>query len=216
MKPFFPFFFLLFSLPLYAAIPSQPFLSSLFTSMPDSLLPLLTERNRHDMVDFYHNHIEAKVRNRLNDYARLDTLTDDYLRLTLSRFSTLEMKLLQTTDSLPFVCLVRTIAAPARESHVEFYDTLWHRLYGLELPVPATRDYFSAVPDSLSYNMDFAQRSIDDLRLVQVTLSPSAPVVTFHLSTDELDEDEKRLARRFVRTLRYRWTGSDFVRDAER
>ena len=190
-------------------------ISALFTAMPDSILPLLTERNRHDMVDFYRNHMEAKVRNRLSDYALLDTLTDDYLRLTLSRVSTLEMKLLQTADSLPFVCLVRTLAAPARASHVEFYDSLWHRIHWLELSMPATRDYFPSIPDSVASQIDFAQRSIDDLRLVEVTLSPFAPVVTFHLSTDELDEDEKRLARRHIHALRYRWTGSDFVRDAD-
>ena len=60
-------------------------MSDVFTSMPDTIFPLLTERNRHDMVDFYQNKMEAKVRNRFNDYARLDTLTQTYLRLTLSK-----------------------------------------------------------------------------------------------------------------------------------
>ena len=192
-----------------------------FITMPDTLLPLLTERNRHDMIDFYGNHMEAKVRNRMNDYARLDTLTDDYLHLTLSKVGEAEMKLLQTEDSMTIVCLIRTVVAPARDSQVEFYDTQWTRLHWLQFPVPVTDAFFSAPSSEASVeggvtaiadSLSFVQRSIDDLRLVEVTASPDAPIFTLHLTTDQLDKDEKRLARRFVRPLRYRWTGTDFER----
>lgn len=185
-------------------------MSDVFTSMPDSLLSLLTAKNRHDMVDFYQNSMEAKVRNRLNDYARLDTLTDTYLRLSLSHVSQLEMKLLQTTDSVPLICLVRTVGAPARDSGVEFYNADWQRLQWLQLPVPKTKDYFAEAPDSVAHDLDLAQRSLDDLRLVEVTVVADAPVFTLRLSTDEMEREEKRLARRYVRDVKYRWTGQDF------
>ena len=182
-----------------------------FLSMPDSLLPLLTERNRQDLLDFYQNNMEAKVRNRMNSYVRLDTLTDDYLRLTLSTVSSLQMKQLQTTDSMTIVCMVRTVAAPARDSQVEFYDTAWRRLYWLELPVPQTSDYFDQAPDSVARMMEFAQRSVDDLRLVDVTIEPNQPVFTLQIATDELAEDEKKVAHRLVHHIRYRWTGNEFA-----
>ena len=182
-----------------------------FLSMPDSLLPLLTERNRQDLLDFYQNNMEAKVRNRMNSYVRLDTLTDDYLRLTLSTVSSLQMKQLQTTDSMTIVCMVRTVAAPARDSQVEFYDTAWRRLYWLELPVPRTSDYFDQAPDSVARMMEFAQRSVDDLRLVDVTIEPNQPVFTLQIATDELAEDEKKVAHRLVHHIRYRWTGNEFA-----
>jgi len=189
----------------------QSSISDVFTSMPDSIFPLLTERNRHDMVDFYQNHMEAKVRNRFNDYARLDTLTQSYLRLTLSKSSTAEMKLLETSDSVTVICLIQTLVAPGRDSRVAFYNTQWQRLYWLELPVPATADFFAASPDSVAHDVDFAQRSLDDLRLVEVTVSPSEPLFTLTLSVDELAEDEKKLSRRYLRPLRYRWTGNEFA-----
>ena len=190
-----------------------------FTSMPDSLLPLIPEKARRDMLDFYQNHMEAKVRNRLNDYVRLDTLTNTYLRLTSSKASTLELKLLHTADSLPILALIRTVAAPIRDSHVEFYDTLWHRLPWLRLPVPTTVEYFPVVPDSLRPELDLVQRSIDDLRLVEVTVSPDAPIFTLQVSAEvigaplvsEQTEDIKSLARRFLCPLRYRWTGREFL-----
>ena len=186
--------------------------ADLFTAMPDSIFPLLTEKNRHDMVDFFHNHMQAKVRNRLNDYVVLDTLTDDYLHVTLSKSSTAELKCMQASDSTVVIALVQTLAAPVRDSQVEFYDGHWQRLPQLKMPVPATRDFFTEFPDSVARDMDFAQRSIDDLRLLEIKAEPDADIFTLTLSCQELMEDEKKVATRYVRSLRYRWTGREFVR----
>ncbi len=187
--------------------------SELFVSMPDSVFTLLTQKSRRDMVDFYNNHMEARVRNRLNDYVQLDTLTDSFLRLRLSSISRAEMKLLQTEDGDTLVCLVRSITSPVADSHVQFFNLSWQPLYWIELPKPATAEYFTEFPDSVKRDLTFAQRSIDDLRFVSVTIDPVEPVFTFMLSIDELNRDEKTLASRFLRSLRYRWTGSAFVED---
>lgn len=188
-------------------------IAKVFSSMPDSLLPLLTEKNRHDMLDFYNNHMEAKVRNRLNDYVQLDTLTEDFLHLTLSKVSTLEMKMLMTTDSVPIIVLVRTIGAPAQDSHVTFYNHDWQQLQWLHLPDSDTEDFFSDVPDSVRMDMSLVQRSIDDLRLVKASLSPEESVITLQVSVEELARDEKQIARRYLVPVRYRWTGREFVKE---
>ena len=198
-------------------------IADVFTTMPDSIFPLLTARNRHDMVDFYRNKMEAKVRNRLNDYARLDTLTNQYLHLTLSQSSEATMRLLPTADSTSIICLVQTVTTPIRDSQVRFYDSQWRQLSSVNLPTPATADFFSNQPllpaeedgedtDSLPLpTREGLQRSIDDLRLVEVTVSPDEPVFTLTLSVDELAQDEKKVARRYIIPVRYRWTGSRFL-----
>ena len=208
-------------------------IADVFTSMPDSIYPLLTAKNRKDMVDFYNNKMEAKVRNRLNDYARLDTLTNQYLHLTPSPSSEVVMRLLETSDSTTVICLVQTVTKPIRDSRLKFYDSQWRQLSSVSLPTPATADFFSNQPlppmeedeeDTESAPLPdregqgeslllFAQRSIDDLRLVDIAVSPDEPVFTLTLSIDELAQEEKKVARRYVRPVRYRWTGSDFVRE---
>ena len=202
-------FFLIFSFSHFLFVHCEN-ISDVFTAMPDSVFKLLTQKNRRDMLDFYNNHMEAKVRNRLNDYAQLDTLTDDYLRLRLSGSSSAEMKLLQTEDSVTIIALVRSITTPVADSRVQFFNTDWQPLYWLELPIPTTADFFVEAPDSVARDLAFAQRSIDDLRFVSVSIDPMEPVFTFTLSIDELNSDEKKLARRFLRSLRFRWTGSAF------
>lgn len=206
-------------------------LSDVFTSMPDSIYPLLTAKNRKDMVDFYNNKMEAKVRNRLNDYARLDTLTNQYLHLTPSPSSEVVMRLLETSDSTMLICLVQTVTKPIRDSRVKFYDSQWRQLTSMILPTPATADFFSnqplppmeedeedtdsaPLPDREGQGESLlmqAQRSIDDLRLVEVIVSPDEPVLELRLSTDELDKELKKVAGRHVHAIRYRWTGTDFV-----
>lgn len=197
-------------------------ISDVFTSMPDSIYPLITSKNRHDMVDFYNNKMEAKVRNRLNDYARLDTLTNEYLHLTLSQASEVTMRMLTRNDSTQIICFVQTVTKPIRDSRVKFYDTKWQRLTTVKLPEPATADFFKASllsPHDGGENpeqqalplMGEVERALDDLRLVEVTVSPDEPVFTLTLSVEELAQDEKKVARRYVAPVRYRWTGSEFV-----
>ena len=203
-------FFLIFSFSHFLFVHCEN-ISDVFTAMPDSVFELLTQKGRRDMLDFYNNHMEAKVRNRLNDYSQLDTLTDDFLRLRLSTSSSAEMKLLQTEDSTTIICLVRSITSPVADSRVQFFTTDWQPVRWIELPNPSTKDFFSEAPDSVSRDLSFAQRSIDDLRFVAVSIDPVEPILTFILSVDELNTDEKKLSRRYLRSLRYRWTGSSFT-----
>lgn len=216
------FLLLLFSVSLPLAAQTA---SEVLVAMPDSLMPLLSAKSRHDMLDFFSNQMKATVRNRLNDYACLDTLTDDYFRLSLPESATTEMRILHTRDSLSVICLVHTVGSSARDSRVAFYDSEWHRLYWLELPQPLTGAFFRSVEASDSLpassnafavevrNLEWAQRSIDDLRCVEVTIAPDAPLFTFTLHVSQLAEEERTLARRYVRPLCYRWTGDAFVEE---
>ena len=117
---------------------------------------------------------------------------------------------LLTASAMPTTALAEEVY---RDSRVRFFNAQWQRLYWLELPAPQTPDFFSASPDSVAREMDFAQRSVDDMRLVEVTASPSEPLLTLNVAVDELAEEEKKVARRYVRPLRYRWTGSEFLRE---
>ncbi|MBR4757963.1 MAG: DUF3256 family protein [Bacteroidaceae bacterium] len=186
-------------------------ISDVFTSMPDSVMPLLTANNRRDMADFLQNNMQAKVRNRLNDYVELKKMTKDYLRLELSAVSTVEMKLLQTKDSVPVVCLVRTVAAPCKDSQVEFYDLNWRQLQNIRFPHPVVQDFFCEIPDSVSRDVAFAVRALDDLCMIEVVSHPNDSVFELRLCLEELEKELKDIVRPLLHSLRYRWNGRDFV-----
>ncbi len=68
-----------------------------FRAMPDSLLPYLSKNNRLDLVDFIESKMTARVTNAFDGETTLDTLSTDYLSLTLSPSSVMEMRLLPST-----------------------------------------------------------------------------------------------------------------------
>ncbi len=106
---------------------------SIFKSMPDSIVPYLTENNKLDFLDFLDSDMKAEITNRLGGKSEMQTLNDNYLRLILSESSVLEMRLLSTdypVDSISqIVCMVRTFGTVQKESTISFYSTKWKKLH---------------------------------------------------------------------------------------
>ena len=66
-------------------------MKDVFSAMPDSVLPTLTRNNRLDMIDFVSSGMKAEVNDVFNEKSTLDTLTADYLHITLSEAVKVEM-----------------------------------------------------------------------------------------------------------------------------
>ena len=130
---------LLFCLLLALELSAQTAIRDLLKSMPDSVIPYLTENNRLDMIDFMESNMDAVVTNSLGGKSQLLKLTDQYASIKLSEASSVAMRLLDVStpvDSLPqILCLIRTYGTDIRESSVAFYSLAWR-------PLP-TANYFS-------------------------------------------------------------------------
>ena len=118
---------------------AQTTIRDLLKSMPDSVIPYITENNRLDMIDFMDSNMDAVVTNALGGKSQMLKLTDQYVSIQLSESSSVAMRLLDVptpVDSLPqILCLVRTYDSGIRESTVSFYSLTWRPL--------STTDYFS-------------------------------------------------------------------------
>ena len=193
----------------------RPTARDVFAAMPDSLMPLLSAKARRDMLDFLDHRIAPKALNRFGEYTVIDTLTDEYLRLSLGGRSTMQLRLLDTVDSTTVFCLIHSVGRSLRDSRVAFYDEAFHRLNWLELPRPASARFF---PDDVSAGLDpteertlgFICRALDVVHCIEVSAAPSDPLFTLTLSLRPLSEEERPLAMRLLRTVGYRWTGSGF------
>ena len=75
-------------------------IKDVFTAMPDSVLPTLSRNNRLDMIDFVLSGMKAEVNDVFDEKSTLDTLTADYLHITLSEAVKVEMKLLPSSRQL--------------------------------------------------------------------------------------------------------------------
>ena len=109
-------------------------IKDVFSAMPDSVLPTLTRNNRLDMVDFVASGMKAEVSDVFDGKATLDTLTADYLHLTLSEAVKVEMKLLKSSVALAdssdcVVCLVMSYGVKPKESSVSLFTAKWKPLH---------------------------------------------------------------------------------------
>ena len=104
---------------LFAVSASAIEMKDVFSAMPDSVLPTLTRNNRLDMVNDV-----------FDDKSTLDTLTADYLHITLSEAVKVEMKLLPSSSQLAdsashVICMVMTYGKQPIESKVTLFTSQW-------------------------------------------------------------------------------------------
>ncbi|MBR1681945.1 MAG: DUF3256 family protein [Bacteroidaceae bacterium] len=172
------------------AAQAQPIaMRDVFAAMPDSILPMVTKNNRLDCIDFIENHMEARVRNKADEYVTLEALTADYARFRTSALAVLEMKLLPVSDSTAVLCLVTTIqtgeegtSRRLEDSQIRFLASDWSPL---PTPVP-----FERLADNPFLRMAL---SADDLTL---TLTPQTALMTIE-EREEMKEAPKAVVMRW-------------------
>ncbi len=117
---------------LYALTLSAVTMRDVLKSMPDSIMPLLTENNKLDMIDFIDSNMKAEVTNLLQGKSCMQKLSEQYAKITLTPASEVELRLLDTqepVDSIPqIICLVQTYGTTVKESRVAFYSAKWQPL----------------------------------------------------------------------------------------
>lgn len=125
-------------------------MKDVFAVMPDSILPYLSRNNRLDMIDFMESNMNAVVDNALGGKSRLDTLTSDYLHLTLNESVTVEMKLLKSDrlldDTTKTIVGLSTTYANV-ESRIEFFTSKWH---SVDIPLVYDNANLMARSDTMS------------------------------------------------------------------
>lgn len=186
---------------------SQTKAKDVFAAAPDSIFPLLTTNNRLDCIDLIENNMKATVKNKLEQKAEMTALTDSYLQIKPSERSVVEIKMLN--DSV--FCLINTCLGPAPDSRISFFTRGW-KPYETTFPMPHATDFWASVPDSLARDASFAQRSQEDLLLIQISADKESTELTLTIQTSELSGKEKEIAQKYVKPLRYKWNGKDFTR----
>lgn len=161
------------------ALAAEGRLAALWQQMPDGIVPLLSKTNRLDMIDFCENDMESRVTNVLDGYSTMDTLTSDYLHVTLSPQTTLEMKL--SGESI-----IAVHSAASVSSTITIYNKDWEEIGNI--PMPAVQDFLPQDADK------HLAQTLEAVPLITASLSPDNDSITFTLHTVDLSRDERREA----------------------
>lgn len=93
-----------------------------FTSAPDGIFMLLSRNDRLDMVDYYRGGMPNATTNRLGGSTRITSLADDAITVQMTPASTYQLVLLPAGNAADdILALIITMAAPAKDSRVQFY-----------------------------------------------------------------------------------------------
>ncbi len=165
----------------------QTTLRDAFANAPDEVFPLLTRNNRLDCLDFAEGKVNMEVKNRGDGQTRIDSMTNDYLRISMTAKSRVELRMLPATDQQPQrICMIRTYMGPAEDSQVSLYDTHWQLLGTVERPLP---DAF------MDESLDHEVRGIlTDLSLMCAAFAEDGKSLVWNMPTTELNKEQKNKA----------------------
>lgn len=172
----------------------QVTLRDAFANAPDELFPLLTRNNRLDCLDFAEGKVSMEVTNLAGGKTRIDSLTQDYMRIRMSSVSYIELRMLPATEQVPQrICMIHTCKGPAEDSHVTLYSANWTRLGRVERPKAE-----AFIDDGMERE---ARGILTDLSLMRATFAEDGKSLVWTLSTDELNSKQRKEAEGHVHAV---------------
>lgn len=188
-----------------ASSSAQLKMRDVFAQLPDSVLPLMTLNNRLDCIDFIENNMEARVKNKFNDQVVLEALTGDYLSIRTSESSFVEMKLMpQGNDTL--ICVNRTYLGPVEDSDVRLYSLDWRFVRVVQRP--EVKEFLKSKDSILPWTPETADTiamihaEADFLPLMKASLSKEGTQIVWTLQTQEFCKEIKKVAEKYVQSIR--------------
>ncbi len=191
-------------------------LRELWVSMPDSLVPVLSQNMRVEFVELQDMKVKAEVTTLLGDTSVLDTLTNDFMQVRLNRVCTLQMKVLPQTDGDSIICMVRTLAAPEKESEVMFFDQQWRQLdlarcYDGE-DLQGVCESLLQRPDTMSMSRFEELKAMVEPRMMSALLMQHENAIVFRLALPLLSAEDKKLINVIKAQTKFNWNGRTFNR----
>lgn len=196
-------------------VDAQSPMRDLWIQMPDSVVAYLDVNSRTEMADFYEMKVKTCSKNLLEGKSAIDSLTSDYIHVTLNSSTTLQIKKLQTESSF-VICLIKTFTAPEPESEVSFFSSSWKPLkdtFGL----PVTNDasslikQFTTRPDTISQERYEELASMLDPVMISAEMSVNEQVVTFSLSRPLIEKSEILNINAIFKQRKFKWNGQTFI-----
>ena len=176
--------------------------------MPDSITMYLTKSMRTELADYVDMKVSAATKNAIGDTVRIDTLTSDYIAITLSESSKLEMKLLPR-DGSNIICMVRTYYGTAAESIISFWQLDWQQLPDISMPALENIELIKK-PDSLSVTEFNKIKAMISPKMIEMRLSPDDNSLLLSYSLPDVNKEDSELIKSILLQKKIYWNGEIF------
>ena len=176
--------------------------------MPDSITMYLTKSMRTELADYVDMKVSAATKNAIGDTVRIDTLTSDYIAITLSESSKLEMKLLPR-DGSNIICMVQTYYGTAAESIISFWQLDWQQLPDISMPALENIELIKK-PDSLSVTEFNKIKAMISPKMIEMRLSPDDNSLLLSYSLPDVNKEDSELIKSILVQKKINWNGEIF------
>lgn len=125
-----------------------------FKSAPDSIIRLLPQATRLDMIDYFNFGSTHTSSNAFNGPARMMSVADASLSFNVDEDVAMQLVVIPAkTDTL--IALVTTLHMPVLDSSIEFYDTDWQNVRKAPFVMPSYAEWLSeqGLKDKAKVNM---------------------------------------------------------------
>ena len=189
-------------------------LKDLWISMPDSLTPTLDKNLRTEFVELQDMKVKSDVTNLLGGTSVMDTITHDFLQVKLSAVATMQIKLLPQVEGDSLLCVLKTFAAPEKESELMFFDQQWHALdaktYLGGRDLSCIFESLIEKPDAMSEAKFLELKSLIEPKMMSAIVFEHNQSLVFRLSTPLLSADEKKKVSVIKVQRMFNWNGKCF------
>lgn len=125
---------------------------------------------------------------------------EEYLSIVISDTYEVQMKLLKADDGTTVVCMVRTYAAPEKESIVEIYDAGWKKL----------RQITFTLADVIGDGDAASMAEYFEPLLISANLLPDADTLVLSVSDKNLSDDDKKMLNNVELQRNVNWGDGKF------
>lgn len=180
--------------------------ADIFAEAPQEIFPLLEPSVRLDMVDYYRSNLATPSANTLDGRSVITEMTPSSLTVKLTESSACQIALLPA-GSDTIVALVSTVAAPALDSTVSFYDTSWKPFRSKPFEAPGWKQWAVTPADARELP------TLVPFMLASARIDPETYTLTLTPTLDRfIDEDTYAGISPLLRpSLTYRWTGKRYT-----
>ena len=109
-------------------------IADIIKNMPKEFLPYINDNMRAELVNSIKNGDTINISSMLEETIAIDSISADFIRMRATKTTTIQLRLLDVSDSTTIICMVKTFEVPICESKISFFSTSWSLLsedYGL-------------------------------------------------------------------------------------
>lgn len=175
-----------------------------FADAPTAMFPLLDRNARLDMIDYFKSGSATSTTNALQGKSRITAMTPDNLEVAMTDASTYQLSVIPyESDSI--IAVIQTVATPAHDSHLTFYNRNWEKISAPLFEAPDLTGWLTPSGKKDSGNV----AALIPFMLARYDYDTATSVLTLTNNLEEFLSPDvySMVSASLLPVKKYRWTG---------